>query len=207
MEQERLDREVEHEVAMSMKRSAEEENNTDLLHSTHTNIQAPGASLKRLDVVQERKRGNVTELQKQAVAEEAGLADTMRDVVGREWDEVMNTRAQLEERRQQQASGEAVRKTQMGGFPHRPCGTPAAVAGSSTAGQVVRPSVTTSLTETGTRMICLNSTSPSGSTSTIFSVNRGRAQLDSSERELLMEVRELRQKLANRARKEDSCAS
>lgn len=31
--------------------------------------------------------------------------------------------------------------------------------------------------------------------------------MDSSERELLMEVRELRQKLANRAREEDSCCS
>lgn len=46
MEQERLDREVEHEVAMAMKRSAEEENNTDLLHSTHTNIQVSATTLR-----------------------------------------------------------------------------------------------------------------------------------------------------------------
>lgn len=45
MEQERLDREVEHEVAMAMKRSAEEENHTDLLHSTHTNIQVSSTVL------------------------------------------------------------------------------------------------------------------------------------------------------------------
>lgn len=40
--------------------------------------------LRRLDGAQERKRGKVTELQKQALAEEARLADTMRDVAGRE---------------------------------------------------------------------------------------------------------------------------
>lgn len=71
---------------------------------THVNTQAPEASLaevcwlgsqsdlqkeaeerlKQLDVAQERKRGKVTELQKQALPEEARLADTMRDVVGRE---------------------------------------------------------------------------------------------------------------------------
>lgn len=38
------------------------------------------------------------------------------------------------------------------------------------------------------------------------SLDRGRAHLDSSERQLLREVRELRQRLACRAR-EDSCAS
>lgn len=38
------------------------------------------------------------------------------------------------------------------------------------------------------------------------SLDRGRAQLDSSERELMKEIRKLRQKLAARAR-EGSCAS
>lgn len=57
--QERLDREVEYEVAMAMKRSAEEENNTDLLHGTHTNIQVSdtmlaGASLLILTYVNTR---------------------------------------------------------------------------------------------------------------------------------------------------------
>lgn len=45
MEQKLLDREVEHEVAMAMKRSAEEENNTDLLHSSDTNIQVSAKML------------------------------------------------------------------------------------------------------------------------------------------------------------------
>lgn len=45
VEQERLEREVEHEVAVAMKRSAEEENNTDLLHNTHTDIQVSAAVL------------------------------------------------------------------------------------------------------------------------------------------------------------------
>lgn len=40
--------------------------------------------LKLLDVAQERKRGKVTEIQKQSLPEVARLADTMRDMVGRE---------------------------------------------------------------------------------------------------------------------------
>lgn len=55
--------------------------------------------------------------------------------------------------------------------------------------------------------MCLNSSSPSGSTSTNFSLDRGRAHLDSSERELLKEIRELRQKLAARAKEGSSASS
>lgn len=40
--------------------------------------------LERLEVARERKRWKETALQKQALAEEARLADTRRDVVGRE---------------------------------------------------------------------------------------------------------------------------
>lgn len=79
---------------------------SDIIAKTLTNVntQAPEASLaevcwlgwqsnlqkeaeerlKLLDVAQERKRGKVTELQKQSLPEEARLADTMRDMVGRE---------------------------------------------------------------------------------------------------------------------------
>lgn len=55
----------------------------------------------------------------------------------------------------------------MVGFPHRRSGTSAAIVGSGGASQVVRPSVTTSPKEKGTRMVCLNSSSASGSMSTI----------------------------------------
>uniref|UniRef100_A0A4W6ED12 TBC1 domain family member 31 n=1 Tax=Lates calcarifer TaxID=8187 RepID=A0A4W6ED12_LATCA len=44
-------------------------------------------------------------------------------------------------------------------------------------------------------------------TTRVFSLDRGRAQLDSSERELLKEIRELRQKLAARAREGSSASS
>uniref|UniRef100_A0AAX7VPW3 TBC1 domain family member 31 n=1 Tax=Astatotilapia calliptera TaxID=8154 RepID=A0AAX7VPW3_ASTCA len=59
----------------------------------------------------------------------------------------------------------------------------------------------------GSQVLCLNSSSPSESTSTNFSLDRGRAQLDSSERELLKEIRELRQKLAARAKEGSSASS
>lgn len=43
-----------------------------------------GERLKWLDAEQEREMAKLRELQKQNLAEEARLADTMRDVVGRE---------------------------------------------------------------------------------------------------------------------------
>lgn len=45
MEQERLDREVEHEVATAMERSAGEKNDTDLPPNTRTHIQVSAAAL------------------------------------------------------------------------------------------------------------------------------------------------------------------
>ncbi|KAI9545038.1 hypothetical protein NQZ68_039950, partial [Dissostichus eleginoides] len=63
------------------------------------------------------------------------------------------------------------------------------------------------LKQAQTNMVCLNSRSPSESTSTVFSLDRGRAHLDSSERNLMKEIRELRQKLAARAREGGSSPS
>ncbi|XP_061529879.1 LOW QUALITY PROTEIN: TBC1 domain family member 31 [Phycodurus eques] len=55
-------------------------------------------------------------------------------------------------------------------------------------------------------MVCLNSSSPTESTGTNFSLDRGRAHLDSQERQLIREMNCLRLKLAARAI-EDSFAS
>ncbi|XP_068592005.1 TBC1 domain family member 31 [Cebidichthys violaceus] len=190
-EQERMGREVEGEVEMRMRRAEkEEESYTELLHCTETNMEALEESmaeacqlglesrwqrevaerLQQVDAEQERKREKLAELHRQTLAEEERLTDTMRDVAGRKWDEVMSSRAQLQ---QQQPPS------------------------SADTGPPQRPSA---------NMVCLNSRSPSESTSTNFSLDRGRAQLDSGERQLLKEIRELRQKLAVRAR-EGSAAS
>nr|XP_046256314.1 TBC1 domain family member 31 [Scatophagus argus]XP_046256315.1 TBC1 domain family member 31 [Scatophagus argus] len=217
-EQERMGHEVEEEVEMRMKRAErEEESYTQLLHSTKTNLQALEESLaeacqlglesdwqkevaerlQQVDAEQERKRERLAELHRKALAEEERLADTTRDMAGRKWEEVMNSRAQLKEQQQPPSPAEQ-RQTPCWtrGLSHRGSTTTAVCVGTSTAGPTVRPN-----------MVCLNTSSPSESTSTNFSLDRGRAQLDSSERELLKEVRELRQKLAARAKEGSSASS
>ncbi|KAM9353380.1 TBC1 domain family member 31 [Symphorus nematophorus] len=232
-EQERMGRKVVEEMEMRM-RSAEreEESYTELLHSAETNMQALEESLaeacqlglesdwqrevaerlQQVDAEQERKRERLAELHRQTLAEEERLVDTMRDVAGRKWDDVMSTRAQLQEQ-QQPEDTDGQRETRIrsprltGGLPHRPSVTTVVSDGTSAVGPSVRANSATSPKHTGTNMVCLNSSSPSESTSTNFSLDRGRAQLDSSERELLKEIRELRQKLAARAREGSSASS
>ncbi|XP_044215928.1 TBC1 domain family member 31 [Thunnus albacares] len=228
-EQERMGREVEEEVELRMRKAErEEEGYTELLHSAETNMQALEESLagacqlglesdwqrevaerlQQVDAEQERKRERLAELHRQTLAEEERLADTMRDVAGRKWDEVMSTRARLQEQRQPRCSAHTDGQKQMKmrspcstrGLPHRQSSTTGVHDGSTAAGPAVRSNA-------ATNMVCLNSSSPSESTSTNFSLDRGRAQLDSSERELLKEVRELRQRLAARARESSSASS
>ncbi|XP_035529140.1 TBC1 domain family member 31 [Morone saxatilis] len=226
-EQDRMGREVEEEVEMRMRKAErEDESYTELLHSTETNMQALEESLadacqlglesnwqrevaerlQQVDAEQERKRERLAELHRQTLAEEERLADTMRDVAGKKWDEVMSTRAQLQEHTDGRRQTRIRSPCQTRGFPHRPGATTAVSVGTSTTGPV-RPNSATSLKQAGTNMVCLNSSSPSESTSTNFSLDRGRTQLDSSERELLKEIRELRQKLAARAREGSSASS
>ncbi|TMS10908.1 TBC1 domain family member 31 [Larimichthys crocea] len=121
----------------------------------------------------------------------------------------MSTRAQLQEQQLSSADKDTQRQMRI----RSPCSTrglplPTAVSvGTNAVGPAVRPNSTTSPKQARTSMVCLNSNSPSESTSTNFSLDRGRAQLDSSERELLKEIRELRQKLATRAREGSSASS
>ncbi|XP_045899928.1 TBC1 domain family member 31 isoform X2 [Micropterus dolomieu] len=231
-EQERMGQEVEEEVEMRMRRAErEEESYTELLHNTETNMQALEESLaeacqlglesdwqrevaerlQQVEAEQEMKRERLAELHRQTLAEEERLANTVRDVAGRKWDEVMSTRTQLQEQRQPLSSADADGQRQTRrrspcwtrGLPHRPGATAAVYV----AGPAVRPNSATSPKQAGANMVCLNSSSPSESTSTNFSLDRGRAQLDSSERELLKEIRDLRQKLAARAREGSSASS
>lgn len=217
-EQERIGRRVEEEVEMRMRRSErEEESYTELLHNTQTNIQALEESLaeacqlgldsdwqrevaerlQQVEAEQERKRERLAELHRQTLAEEERLADTMRDVAGRKWEDVMRTRAQLQEHQQPLSSGHTDEHQRS---------SAAVCAESNATGPAVTQS-STSPQQAGTNMTCLNSRSPSESTSTVFSLDRGRAHLDSSERELLKEIRELRQTLAARARESSSASS
>ncbi|XP_040900016.1 TBC1 domain family member 31 [Toxotes jaculatrix] len=235
-EQERMGQEVEEEVEMRMRRAErQEESYAELPHSTEKNMEILEESLaeacqlglesdwqrevaeclQQVDAEQERKRERLAELQRQTLAEEERLADAVRDVAGKKWDEVMSTRVQLQEQHQAWSSahtdGQRHTKTRspglIRGLPHRPSTTTAAHVGANGAGPSLKPSMAAPPRQAGTNMLCLNSSSPSGSTSTNFSLDRGRAQLDSSERELLKEIRELRQKLAARAREGSSASS
>ncbi|KAK5862681.1 hypothetical protein PBY51_018050 [Eleginops maclovinus] len=232
-EQERIGREVEEEVEMKMRKAQrEEENYTELLHHTETNMQALEESLaeacqlglesdwqrevaerlQQVDAEQQSKRERLAESHRRTLAEEERLADTMRDVAGRKWDEVMSSRAQLQEQLHPLSSAETDVRTQMRvispcstrGPPHRPLPATSVSVGTSAAGPAFSASY---LNQAGTNMVCLNSRSPSESTSTVFSLDRGRAHLDSSERNLMKEIRELRQKLAARAREGSSASS
>ncbi|XP_031134183.1 TBC1 domain family member 31 [Sander lucioperca] len=235
-EQERMGREVEEETEVRMRRAEREgDSYAELLHCTETNMQVLEESLaeacqlgldsdwqrevaerlQQVDAEQERKRERLAELHRQTLAEEERLADTMRDVTGRKWDEVMSSRAQLQEQQPPRSTADQDGQRQTGvrslcstrGLPPRGSATTAVNVGSRAAGPAVRRNLATSPKQAGTNLVCLNSSSPSESTATNFSLDRGRAQLDSSERQLLKEVRELRQKLAARAREGSSASS
>ncbi|CAL8289028.1 unnamed protein product [Merluccius merluccius] len=192
-----------------------------------------GQRLERLAVDGERKRERLAELHTETLCQQDRLLHTVRDMHGWKWDEVMTARAQLQEQTHPLYSANTGYSLSIAVslYTHtltcvdaysvtQPHATSAATANlrhsSSTAtanlGHATSPA-TANLGQAGSRVLCLNSPSPPGSTSTNFSLDRGRAQLDSGERQLMREVRELRQKLASakaqggRGRASDSAAS
>uniref|UniRef100_A0A3B3CDS0 TBC1 domain family member 31 n=1 Tax=Oryzias melastigma TaxID=30732 RepID=A0A3B3CDS0_ORYME len=199
-EQQRVGRKAEEEVRIKMREA--EENLTEMLHGAETNMQAleePLADacrldlesdwqrevverLQRVDAEQERSRGGLEELQRQTQEEEQRLISTLREEAQRKMDE---GGAQIQTHTEGQTLMGIHSAYDAPGFPHRPACSK----------------------QTGANMVCLNSTSPPESTSTAFSFCRGRTQLDNGERELLKEIRELRQKLAARAKESSSASS
>ncbi|KAM4633879.1 TBC1 domain family member 31 [Polymixia lowei] len=242
-EQERVGREVEEEVEMRMRRAEREEvGYRELIHNTEENLQALEESLAeacqlglesawqteveerldRVDSEQEGKRQRLADLHTETLEQEEKLLNTMKDIEGKKWDEVMSARARLQEQRPPFTSADTDDQRLMRirspcstrGLPLRPSAittvngatnTTAANTAIAAIGQEF-PTTTPSRQE-GTNMVCLNSQSPSESTSTNFSLDRGRAQLDSRERELMRDIRGLRQKLAARAREASSVSS
>uniref|UniRef100_A0A3P8VUA3 TBC1 domain family member 31 n=1 Tax=Cynoglossus semilaevis TaxID=244447 RepID=A0A3P8VUA3_CYNSE len=175
--------------------------------------------LQQVDAEKERRREKMIEHHKRTLVEEKRLADTMRDVVGRKWDDVMEARAQL----QRQEWAGSLARAGTGTHMHRRhsvysgiycsvffvsdskrCKSPSLIRSTDPTHE---PNTVSPPRASRAAMVCLNSSSPSESTSTNFSLDRGRAQLDTSERELLKEIRELRHKLAARAREGNSASS
>ncbi|CAL8355871.1 unnamed protein product [Arctogadus glacialis] len=218
-EQVRVGRQVEEEVEVRMRRAERDEgDNRGLLQDAETNLQAleeslaeacqlgvdgdwereVGQRLEGLAVDGERKRERLAEVHAETLCQQHRLLNTVRDMHGWKWDEVMSARAQLQE--------EAQPSTSANTDPERlvtlrsPCPTRGLPLRPSAGATVPQPHANATATASpaggGGGGLCLN-TSPPGSTSTNFSLDRGRAHLDSGERQLMRDVQELRRKLAS----------
>uniref|UniRef100_A0A8C6SLW5 TBC1 domain family member 31 n=1 Tax=Neogobius melanostomus TaxID=47308 RepID=A0A8C6SLW5_9GOBI len=233
-EQDQTEQRVGDEVNIRL-RKAERENESiaQQLHKPNKNIQDHEASLAeacQLDVnlgwerevlerleqdeaEQSKQRARLTEIHWQTEAEENRLTDTVREVAGKKWEEVMNSRARFTEQHKLLSPGKTGGHIDQSShssnrLPHYTNGTTEVNLPSTSAACLTqKPSSAATPRQQGAAMVCLNSSSPTDSTSTNFSLDRGRAQLDNSERELLKEIRELRQKLATRTKEGSSLSS
>ncbi|KAJ8291047.1 hypothetical protein GJAV_G00020790 [Gymnothorax javanicus] len=170
--------------------------------------------LRRLESVgaeQERQHQEISRLNEEVRDREEQLIHAMKEVEGKEWEDVLERRARLAEERDARLSDspswEAVERTQhterLQGSQEEllrhwkmdlrsPC---------STRGIPQKTALSQS------KNICLNSKSPPtspqspvSSSSAQFSLDRGRRDLENRERELMRDVRELRRRLADTAR-------
>lgn len=225
-EQDQCDRRVRDEVAIRLRNAEREnENLTQQPHKSNTNIQDHAASLaeacqqgislcweravlERLERVEAEQVKQAERLKKthwQTEAEESRLTDSVREVAGKKWEEVMNSRSQLPGKTGAAVSGSS---HACNGLPHTSNDiTKVNLPSTSAACVAQKHGSAATPRQQGAVMVCLNSSSPTDSTSTKFSLDRSRAQLDNSERALLKEIRELRQKLATRTKEGSSLSS
>lgn len=226
-EQDQTEQRVGDEVDIRLRKAEQEDGSiAQRLHEPNKNIQDHEAllaeacqldvnlcwereALERLEQVkaeQSRQKTRLTEIHWQTQAEESRLMDTVREVAGKKWEGVMNSRAQFTEQHKPMSPGK--RGSHVDGSSHSSNGLPEANFPSTSAACITQKhSSAATPRQQGAAMACLNSSSPTDSTSTNFSLDRGRAQLDNSERELLKEIRELRQKLVTRTKEGSSLSS
>ncbi|XP_067304784.1 TBC1 domain family member 31 [Pseudorasbora parva] len=164
--------------------------------------------LEKAEERQEKQRERLVNLSKQTCAKKDEIVQLMLEVEGKQWDDVVAKQAELEEERRAAATANAHRRSLIsqeteetaqhhGKLQKRledslnrqkekrlrsPC---------SSRGLLHKP-------QSETTHISLNTQSDD-----CFSLDRGRGELDSKERELMQEIRELRTKLAARARATD----
>lgn len=233
-EQDQSERRVSDEVATRL-RKAERENESlaQQLHKPSTGIQEHAVSLanacqqdaslsrqravlERLELVeaeQIKQRERLTEIHWETEEEERRLTNTMREVAGKKWEEVMNSRAQFTEQHKPISAGKTGSHTDGSShssnkLSHTLNGTSEVnLPSTSIACMTQKHSSAATPRQQGAALVCLNSSSPTESTSTKFSLDRSRTQLDNSERELLKEIRELRQKLVTRTKEGSSLSS
>ncbi|XP_006636140.2 TBC1 domain family member 31 isoform X1 [Lepisosteus oculatus] len=168
--------------------------------------------LEQADAERGRCHLELARLNRETRAEEVQLLQLMKEMEGKRWEDVVERRAQLEEEKQAAASAEAQRKAFLTAEKEEaehladslrqsqeeslerlrelrvrsPC---------SVRGLLPKPNTD----QSEPRNTCLNILS-SDDSSTHFSLDRGRSDLESRERELMLDVQELRQKIAAQAR-------
>ncbi|KAJ8013220.1 hypothetical protein DPEC_G00051010 [Dallia pectoralis] len=190
--------------------------------------------LEQDDICQDNHYHYLSRLQRETRAKEDQLINVMKEMEGKRWEEVVAQKAKLEEERLAADTAEAHKRVflsqdeeeesqhrdklhrsqnpshcrQWEGRARSPC---------STKGLLVRPAAS-GPTEPSTPF-CLNNQSPTASAScercspqsilsfSSVSSDRGRAELDSRERELMQDIRELRQKLVARAKNSNTPTS
>ncbi|XP_066540081.1 TBC1 domain family member 31 [Hoplias malabaricus] len=166
--------------------------------------------LENADEEQERRRQQLAELSRETQAKEEELVQLMMDLQDKQWDDVVTKRGQREEEKQAptaviQQRSHHFKKADNTAQTQEELRSPD--ESSNQQMEEIYASCSTkgfkhmNRTQTTTN-ICLNNLSSSDD-STCFSLDRGRGRLDLEERELLQEVRDLRQKLAARARTAD----
>ncbi|XP_053349532.1 TBC1 domain family member 31 [Clarias gariepinus] len=171
--------------------------------------------LKMAEEEQEKQRQQLAKVSHETHAKDEQLVEKMMEVEGKHWNDVVAKRAALNEERKVTTTADAQQKSVL--FQHsdeltQHHGTLTRspeeslnrqrewklCSPFSTRGLMQKPSSP----QADTNTVCLNNQSPSDN-STCFSLERGRSRLDQEERVLLHEVRELRKKLAARARAAD----
>ncbi|XP_037129903.1 TBC1 domain family member 31 [Syngnathus acus] len=132
------------------------------------------------------------EKKRRTLAESDRLTRTMSDVAGKEWDEVVSQRGRLAERQRSRPAAYTSSQGQSSNTPYVRTAT-------------TKPATPKQAGSNG--MVCLNSCSPSESTATILSLDRGRTHLDSKERQLMKQIKCLREKLVARALEDNGASS
>ncbi|RXM31286.1 hypothetical protein EOD39_7172 [Acipenser ruthenus] len=167
---------------------------------------------QQADTDRERDHQVLARLSRGTRAKEGQILGLMKEVEGKRWEDVVERRAQLEEEKQSSVLAEARRRQFLAeemaqAMQHeenlnRSQGESferlrdLRVRSPNSARRLLTEPVAV---EPKPQNICLNDKS-SDDSSSHFSLDRGRNDLETKERELMMDVRELRQKLAARAR-------
>ncbi|XP_062320828.1 TBC1 domain family member 31 [Osmerus eperlanus] len=179
---------------------------------------------------QGRRYERLAGLHREARVREEQLLHTLRDTEGRKWEEVVCLQDQLQQDRQTGCVADAQRTQQLSqdrletqqhldnlrssqqhtldGQRERRATSPCSTRGLPPRPETAAAAFTSALAppQIDGSPVCLNNQSASDD-STSFSLDRGREQLDTREREMMQDILELRLKLAARAKRTLSSAS